>query len=177
MGTSLFFQSRHSYSWASIDMASLAEVQCSRCGKNGHSAAECEKSFMRVLCSQCNRFGHSKASCPQLRQCHFCNGLGHLARDCPKKAAEKDAAQSQTASKGKGKGKGKGKPVGASAQSKEDDEVSVQSESTVATRTDINAYAPAQKCNFCGAPRVAPKYKRGQNACKDRCQQCFRSFK
>merc|ERR1712118_324534 len=171
MGTSLFFQSRHSYSWASIDMASLAEVQCSRCGKNGHSAAECEKSFMRVLCSQCNRFGHSKAECPLLQQCHFFNGLGHLARDCPKKAAEKDAAPAQAASKsegkGKGKGKGNGKPAEASAQSKEEDHVSVRSASTAATRADLIAAAPVQKCNFCGKPRVTPKYKRGHNSCKD----------
>merc|ERR1712010_241148 len=116
-----------------------------------HCASSCQKkTFMRPLC-------------PQLRQCHRCHALGHLARDCPKKSATKDAP---AVDKGKGKGKGSEK----SRVEKEDDQASVQSNSTAATRTDIAAPAP-QKCTFCGAPRATTKYKRGHNACKDRCQQ------
>merc|ERR1712118_494033 len=98
--------------------------------------------------------GHVKADCP-------------LARDCPKKGA--------------GKGRSVA-PAGAKQIKKEDDEVSVRSNSTAATRADLEKALPVpvpvpQKCGFCGAARITPKHKKGVNACKDRCQSCFRLFK
>jgi len=148
-------------------MASSEEVRCSRCGVAGHAAVDCKKPFMKPQCSQCNRLGHLKANCPQLRQCLYCQGLGHLARDCPVRAA-RDARRAQKSAES----------AAEKSAVKEDDQVSVQSNSTAATSTDIAVAAPApQKCSFCGTARVTPKFKRGSNACKDRCQSCFRAFK
>lgn len=59
-----------------------------------------------------------------------------------------------------------------------------RSVSTVASTIDVlpsrskKAALPSgpTKCGFCGATKVQPKYKRGANACSDRCQTCFRKF-
>merc|ERR1712137_346031 len=142
-------------------------MQCTRCGVAGHSAVDCTtKSFMRPLCSQCNRCGHVKADCPQLRRCNHCGGLGHIARDCPK---ESKAEVSET-SKSQEKQKDTRKCQGA-----DDDKASVHSNSTAATRADLEA-KPVEKCSFCGTARVPSKYKPGVKDCKDRCKSCFRKF-
>jgi len=162
-------------------MASATEVHCSRCGAAGHLAVSCpKKSFMRPLCVQCNCLGHLKANCPQLRECHYCHGLGHVARDCPKKPVTRSPPPSEVKGKGEGEGKakGQGKGNGKARAEKEDDQQSIQSNSTVPTVTDhVPATPVMQKCRFCGTVRAAAKHKRGHNACKDRCQQCFRPFK
>merc|ERR1711967_38238 len=114
-----------------------------------------------------------KADCPLARRCLYCGEKGHIARDCPKKVAAKGAGKGRSVA-----------PAGAKQSKKEDDEVSVRSNSTAATRADLEKalLVPVpvpvpQKCGFCGTARITPKHKKGVNACKHGCQSCFRLFK
>merc|ERR1712217_348589 len=89
----------------------------------------------------------------QKTRCHRCYAEGHLARDCPQASKFLEV--------------------------RVDDQVSVRSESTVASGGDLEksvqvppkTQVPTQ-CGFCGAKRTEPKSKR----CRDRCQSCFRPF-
>jgi len=147
---------------------------------SGRARAEKEDPPTPVVqkCWFCGSMGHLEAKCPELQECYCCHGFGHLARDCPKKGVARSSPPSEVKGKGEGKATGQGQGSGISRGEKEDDQQSIQSNSTVATHTDHVSPTPVmQKCSFCGTDRGAAKYKRGHNACKDRCQQCFRSFK
>ena len=63
-----------------IDKDSLYFLRCKKCGKYGHTKANCIKE--NNFCYICIKYGHVKKDCPIFLRCYKCLKYGHKIQNC-----------------------------------------------------------------------------------------------